>query len=88
MFGIGHIINSNEIPMGIPHHAPTFYNQKLPEIASTNGELFSLCSALIKLGSSGGDWHGLIVGENVVDMIVIVVLLKLENQWWLILGFG
>ena len=88
MCGIGHIINPNKIPMGIPHCAPTFYNRKLPEISSTNDELFSLCNALIELGSSGGDWHGLIVEENVVDMIVIAVLLKLEHQWWLILGFG
>ena len=55
MSGIGHIINPNEIPMGIPHCVPTFYNQKLPEIASTNDKLSSLCNALIKLGSSGGD---------------------------------
>ena len=88
MSGIGHIENPNKIPMGILHGAPTFYNEKLLEIASTNDAIFSLNVALIKLGSSGGDWLGLAVGKNVVDMIVVVILLKLKNQRWLMLEFS
>ena len=88
MSGIGHLLNATKIPMETCHGPPTFYNRKLLEIALTNVAVFSLYVAWIKLRSSGGDWCGLIVGKNVVDMIAIVILLKLKNQWWLILGFG
>ena len=73
--------------MEISHGLPTFYNQKLLEIALPNDQLFSLCIVRIKLGSSGSDWYGPIVGEKVVGMIGIPVLMKLENSWWVILSF-
>ena len=66
--------------MEISHGLPTFYNQKLLEIALPNDALFSLCLARIKLGPCGGGRYRLIVGKKVIDMIVSVVLLKLQNQ--------
>ena len=87
MSGIGHHINQNKIPMRISHGVPTFCNRKLLEIASTNDKLFSLCIAWINLGSSWDDKYGLVVGENVIDMIENVVLLELKNPRWQILGF-
>ena len=79
-FGIGHDTNSNKIPMGMSHGLPTFYNQKLLEIASANDAFFSVCIAMIKLRSCGGGRYKLIVGEKVIEMMGNVVLLKLQNQ--------
>ena len=80
MLGIGHRIKSNKILMEISHGVPTFYNQKLLEIASANDAFFSVCIAMIKLRSCGGGRYKLIVGEKVIEMMGNVVLLKLRNQ--------
>ena len=80
MYGIGHKIKANKIPLEISHGLPTIYNQKLLGIALANDALFSLCIASIKLGSCGVGRYGIIVGKKVVDTIGTVVLLKLQNQ--------
>ena len=69
MFGIGHELKANKIPMEISHLLPTFYNQKFLEIASANVAVFSLCIARNKLRPCGGDRYVFIVGKKVVDMV-------------------
>ena len=66
--------------MEISHGLPTFYNQKLLEIALPNDAVFSLCIVRIKLGPCGGGSYGVIVGEKVIDIIGTAALLKLQNQ--------
>ena len=79
MLGIGHRIKANKIPMEISHGVPTFYNQKLLEIASANEAFFSLCIARNKLRLCGGDRYVFIVGKKVIDLVGTDASFKLQN---------